>query len=160
MPYLLRKIRKVRWSPELRDEFGPFEEKDCPSDCVADLGTSGCRLSLWEIYDDQSNLRDVIVALAANADYLSNLDYALIPRGEIEAVAQLETSEGQTAHIQANQKWHRDLVGLSGRRLIDIAAVMFSAAERRRVPEKEVSRMVREAMEKQALDPMRVRVAI
>jgi quercetin dioxygenase-like cupin family protein len=160
MPYLLRKIRKARWSPELREEFGPFEEHDCPADCVADLGTSGCRLSLWEIHDDRSNLGEVIVALAANTDRLSNLDYALIPREKIEEIALLEVTEGQTAHIQANQKWHRDLVGLSGRRLIDVASLIFSTAERRRVLEKDVSHMVQEALEKERLDPARVRVAI
>ena len=160
MPYLLRKIRKARWNPQLREEFGPFEEQDCPADCVADLGTSNCRLSLWEIDDARSNLADVIVALATNADHLSNLDYALIPRDKLEAIARLEATEGQTAHIQANQKWHRDLIDLSGRRLVDIAALIFSVAERRRVPEKEVTQMVRQALEKKALDPARVRVAI
>ncbi len=160
MPYLLRKIRKARWNPELRNEFGPFEEQDCPADCVADLGTSSCRLSLWEIDDARSNLGEVIVALAANADHLSNLDYALIPRDKLEAIAQLEATEGQTAHIQANKKWHRDLIGLSGRRLIDIASLIFSIAERRRVLEKDVTQMVQEALEKQRLDPARVRVAI
>jgi len=160
MPYLLRKIRKARWNPGLRQEFGPFEEQDCPADCVADLGTSNCRLSLWEIDDARSNLGDVIVALATNADHLSNLDYALIPRDKLEEIARLEATEGQTAHIQANQKWHRDLIDLSGRRLVDIAALIFSVAERRRVPEKEVTQMVRQALEKKALDPARVRVAI
>jgi len=117
-------------------------------------------LSLWEIDDARSNLGDVIVALATNADHLSNLDYALIPRDKLEEIARLEATEGQTAHIQANQKWHRDLIDLSGRRLIDIAALIFSVAERRRVPEKEVTQMVRQALEKKALDPARVRVAI
>jgi hypothetical protein len=160
MPYLLRKIRKARWSPELRDEFGPFDDQDCPADCVADLSTAGCRLSLWEIHDDRSNLGEVIVALAANADHLSNLDYALIPRDKIEEIAQLEVTEGQTAHIQANQKWHRDLIGLSGRRLIDIAALIFSIAERRRVLQREVSHMVQDALERKRLDRTRVRIAI
>ncbi len=102
----------------------------------------------------------MIVALATNADHLSNLDYALIPRDKLEAIARLEATEGQAAHIQANQKWHRDLIDLSSRRLVDIAALIFSVAERRRVPEKEVTQMVRQALEKKALDPVRVRVAI
>ena len=160
MPYHLRKIRKARWSPELRDEFGPFDAQDCPADCVADLGTASCRLSLWEIDDERSNLAEVIVALASNSQHLSNLDYALIPRDKVEAIAQLEVTEGQTAHVQANEKWHRDLLGLSGRRLVDLAVLIFSGAERRRVLEKEVTQMVRKALATRTLDPARVKVAI
>ncbi len=158
MPYLLRKIRKARWNLDLTEQFEAVGDRDCPADCVADLGTSNCRLSLLEIYDDRSNLSEVVVALAANSDRFSNLDYALIRRDLVESIAKLEVTEGQTAYGRANTTWHRDLINLSGRRLAELAALIFSSAERRRVIEKDIRQMVRAALEDLRLDATKIKV--
>jgi len=117
-------------------------------------------LSLWEVQDDRSNLQDVIIALATNADHLSNLDYAMVPRDRIGEIASVEETEGKTPHSEANRNWHRDLVGLSGRKLIDIAVVIFSTGELGRVSEKEVTRLIRKAIDEQTLDATRMKVAM
>jgi hypothetical protein len=152
MPYLLRKIRRVRWDPELKKEIPGLVEDECPSDCLADLNTTGCSLSLWQINEDQSNFDDVLVALGTNCDRISNLDYALIEREHVETIAKLKKTIGQSPHNFANENWHWDVLGLSTRRLMQLAEVMYNQARRERITRKDLEKLVGKALEKRQLD--------
>ena len=152
MPYLLRKIRRVRWDPQLKAELQGCADDDCPSDCLVDLKTADCALSLWHVEDDKSNLNDVAVALATNCDNVDHLDYALVAREEVEAIGLLQPSKGATAHRAANEQWHWNLVNLTARRVAHLAYILFRSAERVRVSKKEMVRLIRDALVKQKLD--------
>lgn len=75
MPLVLRKIRKSKWYKTERVSW--LEEGQLQADALADLKTTNNELSVWHIEDDKSNLEEVVAALAANCDDVSNLDYAL-----------------------------------------------------------------------------------
>jgi len=158
MPYLLRKIRRVRWDPELTKEIPGLAVNECPSDCLADLNTAECSLSLWLINDDQSNLDDIVAALGSNCDRVANVDYALINRDKVEPISKLTKTIGQSPHNFANNNWHWDLVGLSTERLKRLAEVMYSHAKRARVTLKEVGTLVQTALDKRQLDRTKLKI--
>jgi hypothetical protein len=160
MPYLLRKIRKIRWDPELKKEIAGLTNDECPADCLGDLETANCCLSLWQVADDQDNLGDIIAALGANCRYISPLDYALIPRDRVEEIAELEQSRGKSSHNLANDNWHWDLVGLSAGRLTRLAEVMYDCAERVRIAPKELEKLIRKALEEKKLDTGKVNIKL
>ena len=158
MPYLLRKIRRVRWDPELTKEIPGLASNECPSDCLADLNTAECNLSVWQINDDRSNLDDVVVALGSNCDRITNLDYALIDREKVEAISKLKKTVGQSPHNKANDNWHWDLIGLSVERLRQLAELMYGEAVRVRITRKDVENLVRKALDQRQLDRTRLNI--
>jgi hypothetical protein len=158
MPYLLRKIRRVRWDPELTKEIPGLASNECPSDCLADLNTAECSLSLWQIDDDRSNLEDVVIALGSNCDRIANLDYALIDREKVEAISVLKKTVGQSPHNVANDSWHWDLIALSAERLRQLAELMYGEAARVRITGKEIGNLVQRALDKQQLDRTRFKI--
>jgi hypothetical protein len=160
MPYLLRKIRKIRWDAELKKQIAGLMGDECPADCLGDLETANCCLSLWQVGDDQNNLDDIIAALGANCSYISPLDYALIAREQVEEIAELKKTLGQSSHNLANDNWHWDLVGLSTGRLTRLAEVMYDCAERVRIAPKNLEKLVRKALEEKKLDSVKVKIKL
>ncbi len=127
MPYLLRKIRRNKWYRE------PWlDEGDLQADALADLRTTGNKLSVWFVNDDYSNLDRIAAALAAASDHVSNLDYALIDFDVFpELGIRVEQSDGETPDKIASRKWHHDLVELTASNLMELATVIQSHDDRR-----------------------------
>lgn len=145
MPLLLRKIRKSRWYKN--DSMPWLKENEIQADPLGDLVTSGNTLSVWLVEDDESNLEQVIVALASSCDNVSNLDYALINVDLLLNVGiKIEAKEGLTPYSRANP-WHRDLVELTTNKLFKLAEAMFVHSDRKRVAEKIVLNLIKDAVQ-------------
>ena len=115
MSKLLRKVRQGRWLDE---------DAELLADPLADLNTHSNELSVYEIQADEANLTDVIVGLASGRDSLVNVDYILIDRATVEAEGFiLQVTRGATPYKTAND-WHMDIVGLTARRLVELAELM------------------------------------
>ena len=72
----------------------------------------------WRIDVTRSNLQQVIIALAANRDYISNLDYVLLEERILSALdIQIEDSPGETPDDEANS-YHCEFVELSLEKLL------------------------------------------
>jgi hypothetical protein len=138
---LLRKIRKGRWYKEHQPSW--LCTDDIPADPLGDLVTRENRLSLWYIDDDKANLQDVVAAMAANADNVSNFDYALL---DLEAVLSLglkvASTEGGSPNKDANSRWHRDVIELSSSKLGQLAKLFYQKGQRGRVQERKVRKMI------------------
>jgi len=134
---LLRKVRQDRW-------YGAQSSPDepLPGDPLADLNTRGNSLSVWQVLANNTNLEDIIVNLAANSGYLSNVDVVLI--GE-EAIGDLgirvEATQGRTPLAHATG-YHRDLVRLRAQDLVEIAEVIRHRGVFRDFTEKEVRELL------------------
>jgi hypothetical protein len=156
MPFLLHTIRKIKWSydPDIRWlQLGELQ-----ADALVDIKTTDNALSMWFIEDDRSNLERVIAALAANQDYPANIDYALINLSDIAGNGfKLEKTKGETADIQVNS-WHHDIVELSAGRLLQLAQVFQSAAEKQRVPKPDVHQFLLRGINQKHLDPQRIKI--
>lgn len=158
MPLLLRKIRKSKW---YKNDSVPWLEKDeIQSDALGDLVTSSNTLSVWLVDDDQSNLEQVIVALASGCDNISNFDYALLNVDLVLNVGiKIKTKEGLTPYTRANQ-WHRDLVELTTNKLFKLAEAMFGDSDRERVTEKIVLKLIKDAVQNGQIDKTKLSTGI
>jgi len=138
---LLRKIRKGRWYKEPQPSW--LCADDIPSDPLGDLVTSENSLSVWYIDDERANLRDVITAMAANRDHVSNFDYVLVGLEDVLSLnLKLESTEGGSPNKEANRRWHRDVIELSSAKLGQLAKLFYQKGQRDRVQEKIVRSMI------------------
>jgi hypothetical protein len=117
------------------------------ADALGDLSTSNNTLSVWYVEEDRSNLEQIITALAATHQSLSNFDYALL---EVQVLSGLNIpinpSPGNTPDGEANVSWHRDLIELSAQNLLELAQAIMARGEKARVSEREVRRLIGQAV--------------
>ena len=114
--------------------------------------TSSNTLSVWLVEDNNSNLDEIIVALAVCGDTISNFDYTLINTNLLSSTnIKVEVKEGLTPYSRAN-KWHRDLVELTTYKLFKLAEAVFEHSPRERVQEKKILTMVKDAVQNRYID--------
>jgi hypothetical protein len=155
VPRLLIKVRKANWQKDALPSF--VEEGDIPADCLRDLRVKDNQLSVWHVNDDNSNLKRVLTALAANAGNLSNTDYLLFDSQVVTTLGlNIKKTEGGTPDRQANREWHHDLVHLSGRKILDLAITMLYQSKTDRVLEKTVSIWITTAITNNEIDSSRL----
>ena len=144
MPLLLRTIRKNRWYQG--DPLPWLAQGDLPADPLGDLSTTFNALSVWRVEENHSNLQQIVAALAAMRESLSNFDYALFDE-KILSQVQIKISEtkGVTFDEQVNV-YHRDLVELSASSLVTLAGAIHASNMRERVLSKDVGLIIRQAV--------------
>lgn len=124
MSYLLRKYTINRWI--IKDPFS--EDTRFPADPLWDLRTTDNKLSVYFIDDKESNLDKVILALASAPDKKSRDDilaYVLLDPKELKKMKfVIEESKGKTRIQKANES-HRNIVGLTAERLIELAKIIY-----------------------------------
>jgi hypothetical protein len=149
VPLILRKIRKKRWYGEDSEPW--LQCHEIQADALGDLGTSCNVLSVWLIEDNLSNLEQVVAALASSGDSVSNFDYVAINIELLFTIGiEIEKIEGNTPYLEAN-KWHRDLIKLTVCKIAKLADLMFKS-EKKRIPEKKVLALLKDAETKSLLD--------
>ena len=145
MPFLLRGVRKARWTHDQKPSW--LSQTDIPADTMDDLGTKSNSLSLWHVEDDESNLDEVVVAIAASRDWVANLDYVLV---DLRFLSQLDIPIEATpvsSPLPEADCWHRDLVHLSAQKLVRVAEAMWDSGRTERRSEKAVQQLLAEAVE-------------
>lgn len=151
MPFVLRKIRKAKWY-KLAGASGPGEH-EIQADALWDLKTEDNQLSVWNIEDDQSNLDLVLTAVAANCQFITNVDYVLIDQRILTGLnIQVIQTNGNSPYQAAN-KWHRDLLDLSAGRLLELAKEIYKNSDgRMRKGDKEVKQLLVSAVTSHHID--------
>lgn len=156
MPFVLRKIRKAKWYKS--DGVPWLGEDELQADALVDLATKGNKLSVYVVDDDQANLEQIVTALAANCDYISDFDYALFNREALlEVNIKFENTEGDTPDAIVNS-WHCDLIELSATKMMALATLIWTRAERKRFLSKRVLEMVVKAIASQQIDRTKLRL--
>jgi len=149
VPQLLRAIRKSRWN---RTNCPWLALGEIQSDLLSDFETKNNTLSVWLIQDDQSNLNEVVLALAINRDTISNFDYTIFDIDLMEILnIKLEVNEGNTPYNRANS-WHRDLVELTINKIIKLAESLLEDAEKVRISEKKIANLIQVAVNNSQID--------
>jgi hypothetical protein len=151
MHYLLRKVRRARWDRESATSHPWLGSGECWADCFVDLGTDRGNLSLWGVTLNRDNLSDIVVALAANCDRFSNVDYVLFESDLLKDLGGLTPTPGETPYVRARQ-WHWDLKELDSSKLADIARRVFSTAEVGRIAETNVKKLLKHKFAEGELD--------
>ncbi|MDR3614725.1 MAG: hypothetical protein P4L53_14295 [Candidatus Obscuribacterales bacterium] len=99
----------------------------------------------------------IIAALAASCEALSNFDYALLNLSDVEELKlQFQAVSGETADDIANDQWHRDLIELSARKILELADSMQTKAQFQRLNEQSITRIVKESIERKTIDDSRI----
>ena len=151
MPFVLRKIRKSKW---YKSEAVPWLlEGHLQADALVDLATKGNRLSIYLVNEDYSNLEQLVAALAtSNTDYISDFEYAIFDLIFLDDIGiKLEEIEGETPDRIVNS-WHRDLVELSASKIMALATVIQTKAERKRFHSNRVLELVENSVISQQID--------
>ncbi len=142
---LLRMISRAKW---LRDAHPWLLTDEIQSDALSDLKTDGNKLSVWEILEDQSNLEQVLGALASNWDKPQHLDYVIVESNLLAGPGlslKLEKEdEGATKHRAADRQWHYNLCELTATSVLGLAGIVDRAESKARVTKKRIIAILRE----------------
>jgi|ERR1017187_7088252 hypothetical protein len=152
MTRLLRSVTKPKWEAP---EWMPAG--DVPADALSDLRSDQNELSVWRVEpDDPAILNTALAALASSRQRLDKLDYTLLDEAILPAIPiKCLKSDGRTPHSTANGTLHWDLTELTAQKVLVIAVEMMPL-KRVRVSQKEVKRLLCDALEKGALDRARI----
>ena len=157
MPLLLRGVDKRRWDwPGAA--FPWLSAEEYPAAPFADLRTDArSDLSTWEIAGDRRNLLRVIIALAAGKQNAEKFDYVLVDQRLLVPLAiTMKVTRGKSPDLEANGLWHRDLVELTGDKLVELVRLLRDQGVIDRVPERRIAQLLREALRVGQIDRTRV----
>jgi hypothetical protein len=148
MPLLLRNVRENRW---LKSVAVPWLAiGDVPADPLGDLATKENRLSVWEVID-RSNVERIVRALAVNRDKIADMGYVLFDSSLLTAAGiNTLTENGMTPDEEANN-WHRDLIDLSGNKLVILTKLILEHGESGTVLKKRLEQLVADGIEQKQL---------
>jgi len=149
----LRKVRHSRWvdSPD----WLPAETIE--ADCLTDLQTSDNNLSIYLLPEAEEAAMRAAVAIAATRDSIDTVDYALFEVAVLEGLSlEVEVSGGGTPDSEVNA-YHREVVKLSGKLLLDLATAMRKAGPRfGRIRRKELKERIALGLDEARLDREKV----
>lgn len=147
MPYLDRKITRVKW--ETGNEFAPNE---IPADAVtADLRTKSNTLSFWQLETPTNyiEISKIALALVTEADRIDRLDLTWIDKNGFRSQGiSVNPSDGRTP-VKSLQSTHVDVAKLDLNRLSKIASWIadgLSQNQYRRFTKKEIIQIIIEAI--------------
>ena len=154
MPYL-RKIRKAKW---YKNAYVPWlEEGELQADVLVDLSTKNNELSVYQINDVNTDLPEVIGAIALTCDNTSNIDYALFMEKDLEELKiKVSFSEGDTPDDVVNLK-HYDLTEITANKILSLTTVVKGGIIGR-FTESNVIRIVAEALRNNRIDRSRIKL--
>lgn len=131
MPLLFRKIdNKPNWDNFRSKSPNWINSGDIPGDLLKDLQTTGNELSVYELADSNSNLDQIISAMAANRQYLKPIYYILIERESIVSNNySISKAVGKTPSDEVNRNYHINIEKLSGINLVKLAKIFSEKSE-------------------------------
>lgn len=145
MSFLLRKVDKRRRFVEPPPWVG---DDDVRADTLKELHTKNNSLSVWTVDSDCSNLARILAAMSAGRDALQELDYALICERHIDGLSlQRVPRVGTSPDVEANEKWHEDMVDLSGRNILELALAISTRGRVERANKVRLAAWIRESID-------------
>ena len=157
LPFLLKGVNKRRWdwTPEANPWLGAG---DYPAAPFFDFRVSvESQVSFWHIEEGKGNLLRVVAALAAGRQNPDKFDYVLVGEGIVRTLAiPIRDSGGESADPVANERWHCDLVELTGARLVALIHAIHDHGTFHRVPERQVRELLLSGMHASELDQSRM----
>lgn len=131
MPKYLRRIEDENiWLNLRNDNYQSYDwltcVEDIPSEPLIELRPiENSQLSLYSIYDNDSNLKQVLAALGANR-FKRHIEYILIDDSHLkEFEFKIEKTDGHTKDWQTNKNWHFDIKELSGFKLVTLTKLFL-----------------------------------
>ncbi len=156
MSIFVRMARAPRWYREQAQSL--LEQDDIPSDPIADLNTTENSLSIFLVNEDRSNLEQTVAAQAGTRMKADDAGYIVFSSDLLSRVgiAIDDSHPGTTADEDVNSR-HRDLIQLSGKKLIAfVREVMLSSEPPETLPKEDVIGILKEGVSAGRIDPGRL----
>lgn len=159
MPLLLRTVRENRWYKAPAAAW--LERGDVPADPIGDLATSQNALSVWLVEPDRSNLERVVRAVAIGKQKVDSAGWVIFDSDLLGPLGiGMVEAPGGTKDEAANA-WHRDLVDLSGNKLIALAKTILERGESGTIPKKRIAQLIEDGIRNNELpDSLRGRLEL
>ena len=149
MPILLRNVRANRW---IKSEAAPWlENDDVPADPLGDLATKDNRLSVWEVAFDHSNLERIVRALAVSRDRIADMGYVLFDSSLLEGAGINAAVENGATPDEGANSWHRDLIDLSGNKLVLLTRLILQNGVSGTLLKKRLEQLVEDGIQQKQL---------
>ena len=155
MAKLLRKVdKRHRWFKAAAQAH--LDAGDVPADPLGDLRTTGNKLSVYQVDEDESNIERIARALACGREHLAEVGYVLFDLSVLaKASIELDRNDGKTLDSAVNQ-CHADLVDLTGNKLVALARLNLLEGESDTILKKRIVQLVLEGLNSNEL-PEKVR---
>ena len=148
MSVIFRKLdRKRHW-----DNKPWLEINNVQADATKCLETDENKLSVFVLDKPEQQVERVVAALAANRDYLCQLDLALVPEEALEVCAiQRANIQGETPDPEVN-KWHKDFIELSISKIACLATAIKREGQIKRYLPKKVAKAIKYSLDADYID--------
>lgn len=155
-PLLFKGVNKRRWDWTV-DSYPWLPAGEYPAAPFSDFRVSECEDSVWHVDENGSNLLRLVAALAARRQNREKFDYVVVETSLVRGLGiSIKETTGNSADPDANAKWHRDLVELTGSRLLAWIQAIHDHGEFCRVSEKRVVELLVSGMGSGQLDKSRI----
>jgi hypothetical protein len=158
MGFILRMITGSRWYDLDDDSWVP--SGDIHGDPLSDFRTRENVLSVWFIENDKSNLERVAAAYATSRGKLDQIDFVLLPDNLLPPDIQMKAVAAKTCDKIANECWHRDLVQLTGQRIVALARQFYREGYKKeemgRYDHSYIATLIKQGIERSEIDPKRL----
>lgn len=124
-----------------------------PADMVSDLATEGNALSVWEIEDNRTNLDRIIAAVAGGRANPAEFGLAIFNSAALDTSGiRFRKTRGTSPDAEANDRWHYELIELTGQNLIALARVIAAVDSKERRLPREVIQLVAQGIRAGQID--------
>ncbi|MXX21344.1 MAG: hypothetical protein F4W68_03665 [Cenarchaeum sp. SB0661_bin_35] len=153
MKEFLRTTRQGRWY--IYPEVDWLDEYELQSDTLSDIMTKNGRLSVFSVSNHADKQR-VAVALAANRENITNMDYAVFDESCLRPLGiTVQQTKGETPDEYAN-KLHYELGDLTVERLALLTKIAYTG-KHERIRQKHIKELLSEAARSRQLDENRIK---
>lgn len=153
MKEFLRIIRQGRW--HIYPKVDWLNEYDLRGDALSDIVTKDGRLSVFNVSNDSDKQR-VAVALAANRENITNMDYAVFDESCLHSLGiTMQQTKGKTPDEYVN-KLHYELGYLTVERLALLTKIVYTG-KHERIYRKQLKELLSEAARSRQLDEKRIK---
>jgi hypothetical protein len=125
-----------------------------------DFRTKDNTLSVWLIDNDKSNLDRVAAAFATTRKKLDLVEFVLLPDNLLPPDIQVKKEDGETFDGMANKDWHRDLVQLTGQRIVALAKQFYHEGYKKqeigRYEHTRIAALIKDGIQRIEIDPQKL----
>lgn len=158
MPFLFRALTNKRRWDWATGEPQWLPEGEIPAAPFADFAASAeSLLSMWSIADNESNLPRVVAALAASRQHSDKFDCALVEEEVLHGIGvQIENKSESCPDQEASDRWHRNLVHVTGSQLVALVRTVRDNGRIFRILAPDVKALLNEGLDSGRLDPAKM----
>ena len=151
---MLLGIKKRKWDRSIPLPW--LRPGSIPADPVTDFRTKDNSISVWCVLDE-SQVEQLVAALAANRDRVDVFEYALFDEHLLKRVNVKVKEVPGCLPCGTVNPWHRDIVQLTGSKIFALAKAIYPVLQTRRVYGAEVRQLIKREIQSGAIDPSKLR---